>query len=200
MTQSDEELLNQARVGDKEALEILLLRHAPAVRAALAHEQPDNGETSLNDIMYVTYLEAFSHVTRFKRSASELPHWLTRIARWNLRDARAPSPTSPGEPTHDAASKNGSPPAWVTSLLRLAGHRTHDHVDHETQRNALIGELAPLPEDYTRALLHLDFDRKPIHELAHELECSHAGARLLYRRALRHLQRRFGSRLRPASA
>src|SRR5690606_26729835 len=64
---SDEQLVLQAVAGDERALCALLERHGPIVRDALqrAYHRRLKGEVELDDIMQVTYLEAFLRIGAF---------------------------------------------------------------------------------------------------------------------------------------
>lgn len=86
-----DELLTKAVIeGDRDAISALLQRHGPEVRAKLAGRIASAYQSvlSADDVMQVTYLEAFLRIGSFElhESASFVP-WLARIAENNLRDA-----------------------------------------------------------------------------------------------------------------
>src|SRR5437868_1238158 len=90
MHDADDELLSRAVRGDLPALNNLLRTHGPRVRAGLNGklERQWQSVLDLDDVMQVTYLEAFLRIDHFRsgQSAAFLT-WLRQIAENNLRDA-----------------------------------------------------------------------------------------------------------------
>lgn len=83
---ADDHLLRLAVSGDTEALGELLEHNAPQVRRELAVEARWLSKFDLDDVMQVTFLEAFLHIRRFdpdERGA--FGGWLLRIARSGRR-------------------------------------------------------------------------------------------------------------------
>ena len=68
MAQTDEELLVQAIRGDEEALSELLARHGLWIRSRLASKIPAHFQSVLSedDVLQVTYLDAFLNIVRFQ--------------------------------------------------------------------------------------------------------------------------------------
>src|SRR5262245_50784441 len=86
----ESELIVQAVAGDESALSDLLVRCGPIVRAHIAPLISNAWHSVLeaDDIMQVTYMEAFLRIGFFQsRGEGAFLAWLTSIARNNLRDA-----------------------------------------------------------------------------------------------------------------
>ena len=90
MDTSEGDLLSAATAGDEEALTRLLARYGPQVRKTIAAKIGNRWSSVLDadDVMQVTYLEAFLRIGYFSTSGTgSFNAWLARIARNNLLDA-----------------------------------------------------------------------------------------------------------------
>src|SRR5262245_23679710 len=88
MTAASEELLSKAVGGDTAALATLLERYGGDVRGRLQIEPKWSSLIDADDVMQVTYLEAFLQIRRFQpQGLPAFIGWLARIAENNLRDA-----------------------------------------------------------------------------------------------------------------
>ena len=87
MAKSDDELLDSAKGGDADALQLLLERHDGRVRDRLDIKPKWRTVVDRDDILQITYLEAFLQIACFKGDADVFGGWLDRIARNNLLDA-----------------------------------------------------------------------------------------------------------------
>jgi RNA polymerase sigma-70 factor, ECF subfamily len=90
MTTSDDALINRAIGGDEAALTALLRSKGPQIRAALAGRIAPCFQSVLSedDVMQVTYLEAFLGIGRAKPTSPEsFCAWLAKIAENNLLNA-----------------------------------------------------------------------------------------------------------------
>jgi len=81
-------LLARAASGDGDALSVLLKRYGPRVRRELSIGDQWRSVLEADDVMQVTYLEAFLRISSFTPTDSgTFLGWLRRIAQNNLRDA-----------------------------------------------------------------------------------------------------------------
>lgn len=87
MAKSDNELLDSAKGGDADALQLLLERYDARVRDRLDINPKWRTVIDRDDILQITYLEAFLQIACFKGDADVFGCWLDRIARNNLLDA-----------------------------------------------------------------------------------------------------------------
>jgi len=90
VTQSDDALLGRAVQGDRDALATLLESCGPQVRAAITGGISPVWRSMIDedDVMQVTYIEAFLQIAAFKPAGIQsFVAWLRRMADNNLRDA-----------------------------------------------------------------------------------------------------------------
>src|SRR5262245_55864311 len=84
----DAETFKLAATGDQDAVSQLLHAFGPQVRRGLSISPQWQATVDAEDVMQVTYVEAFMRYGQFKDSdADSLLAWLTRVAQNNLRDA-----------------------------------------------------------------------------------------------------------------
>lgn len=201
MTSGDDQLLPRAVAGDQAALAALLERHGAVVRATLqrSYHRRLKGEVDLDDVMQVTYLEAFLRIGAFTWPSSgggsgAFSAWLRRIAENNIRDAIRKS---------DAADRRRSPVGHAAmaaadscrglvelvadeqSPIRLAGRG-------ETER-LLEAALRELPPDYERVLRLYDLEGRTGPEVARVMGRSHGAIKMLVARARDRLGELLGS-------
>lgn len=201
MINSDEQLVLQAVAGDERALCALLERHGPIVRDALqrAYHRRLKGEVELDDIMQVTYLEAFLRIGAFiSTGPASFGAWLRRIAENNLRDAIRKS---------DAADRRRSPggvgaggaraanPDSCRGLVELvAGGDSPIHLAGRCETERLLeAALRQLPADYERVLRLYDLEGHNGPEVARLMGRSHGAVKMLMARARDRLGEVLGS-------
>ena len=110
MARTDEELLEAARNGDEEALEVLLARHEQRVfRFGL---RMCGNEEDARDVLQETLLAAFRGVRQFRGDA-QLSTWLFQVARSFCTKFRRRGAGEPArhEPLESAAARGVSVPA-----------------------------------------------------------------------------------------
>ncbi len=88
MSLADATLVNMATSGNVDALSELLNRHGPPLCRELSIGGQWQSVIDPDDVMQVTYVEAFLRIGHFEpRGVRSFPAWLRRIAQNNLRDA-----------------------------------------------------------------------------------------------------------------
>jgi RNA polymerase sigma-70 factor (ECF subfamily) len=90
MARNQRDSAHRVERGDLDTLSALLEEHGPALRRSLCKRlnHHPSSELEIEDVMQVTYLEAFLRFSHFVPQNSEsFTAWLRRIARNNLRDA-----------------------------------------------------------------------------------------------------------------
>lgn len=195
MEQSDGQLLQQARAGDKQALSELLLRHGPDIRAGLHINPKWRSMLEADDVMQITYFEAFEQISQFTGEAEAFGAWLRRIALNNLRDAidwlqrdKRPQPEN-----RIAAPRNGDTIAWLCAQLTGGGESpSHQAVSNEMRR-LLEAEIDRLPEDYANVLRWIFLEGKPVREVAQRMGKTRGAVHLLRIRAVSRLRQQMGS-------
>lgn len=177
-------LLTAAVAGDDEALSTLLERHGLAVRQGLSVAGKWNGILDADDVMQVTYLEAFLGIRKFKEgSPGSFERWLRRIAENNLLDAIR------GLERHHITTNRVRRPndsdSYADLLDELSGTATSPSQGAKRREIQQIVEdaLKKLPNEYERVLRLHELEGKPGPEVAAILGRSHGAVRMLLCRA-----------------
>lgn len=194
--------LRQAISGNHDALASLLARHGPPVCAALAINPKWQSVVSPEDVMQVTYLEAFLRISDFQISGA--PHtafaaWLRRIADNNLRDAvkeqqRAKRP----QPDMRVTGPNDRSYVELVELLArdAPGGTPSGQVAAREAAAAIEEELTRLPEDYEQVIRLYELRGLSIADTARELNRTEGSIKMLLARARDRLREGLGSRSR----
>lgn len=193
MSKSDEELLPLAVQGDGDALGELLMRFGPQVRGAVASEIGTVWASSLDadDVMQVSYLEAFLQIRNFKpHGIPSFVSWLKQIAQRNLQDAirgltRAKRP-DPRNQLRAAATEES-----VWNLFDLVGEHSSTPsraVRREEQKMVLEQCLRRLPPDYELVVRMYDLEEREIEAIAEHLKRTPGAVYMLRARALDRLK------------
>jgi RNA polymerase sigma factor (sigma-70 family) len=199
MPEADElQLCHAATAGDRDALTDLMGRFGPQVRRSLMGQAPPELQASLDldDVMQVTYLEAFLRIARFEaRGEGAFVAWLTRIAQNNLYDAlkelrRAKRPP----PERRAGGVNGFESSFA--LLERAGCVTSTPSRGAAAREvheSVLRAVSRLPHDYQRVVRLYDIDGRAVELVASELGRSVGAVYMLRARALDRLRELLGA-------
>ena len=188
MSDPDDELLGLAVRGNQDALGTLLQRHGPQVRRRLAGRiaAPWRSVLEEDDVMQVTYLEAFLRIGQFTPAGpGAFIAWLTRIAENNLRDAvkelgraKRPQPRKRvAQPTSEES---------LATLIEVVGVTTTTPSRQAARGEAagiLNSVLGSLPEDYEKVVRLYDLEGRPASEAAAQLGRSEGALYMLRARA-----------------
>ncbi len=184
---ADDALVVQASDGNTDALETLLRKVDGDVRQRLSIAPHHRRSLEIDDVMQVTYLEAFLRIRSFSGSTrAAFVSWMRRIAENNLRDAvraleRAKRPDARHRITQGAGGESTR-----TLLAAITGHgaspgtRAGVREDIEQLRDA----IARLPRRYRTVVEGLDLAERPVSDVAGELACSNGAVHMLRARAL----------------
>lgn len=162
------DLISAAIAGDVDALAALLRQHAPQLRSQLQIDRRWASVLDVDDILQVTFTEAFLRITSFvPRGPDAFLAWISRIADNNLRDAikglqrlKRPPP---------AAQARGGPGDSVVELfetLRVTSSTPSRALASREMVEALEQALALLPADYATAIRKYDLEGRSIDETA----------------------------------
>ena len=181
------DVFEKAASGDQEAIAQLLHVYGPLVRQALSISPLWQATVSADDVMQVTYLEAFLRFPQQKPfDAESVTAWLTRVAKNNLKDAikeldRAKRPnlrrrvrTLPDEDSYFAlaelvAATTGSAPT------RCASKRENQEL--------LEAAIQRLPSAYEQVVRMCDLAERPTRDVAEALGRSVAAVKMMRMRA-----------------
>jgi len=183
---ADDALLEQAVAGESEALAELLRRFGPLVRRELQIDPRWQSVVDADDVMQVTYLEAFLRIRRFEPDGmAAFLAWLRRIAENNLRDAaraleRAKRPP-PDRRVHMPSREESL--VGLVAQLGVTSTTPSRQVGLEETARALDAALDGLPEDYARAVRLYDPEGRSAEEVAELLGRSTGAMHMLRARA-----------------
>jgi RNA polymerase sigma-70 factor (subfamily 1) len=192
----EDEQVRAAVAGDGEALTALLHQYGPLVRQRLSISPVWRSALDPEDIMQVTYLEAFLRIRQLQTpTADAFVAWLTSIAQNNLRDTiralerqRRPSPRRQVTPA--AKGESGTS---LLSTLAGAGRTPSSFAARRESQQALQAALGRLPRCYAQVLRLYDLEGRSVAEVAATLGRSPAAVHLLRARAMDRLCELLGS-------
>jgi len=197
MSASESELLAQAGGGDIAALRTLLERHGPQARQRIEGKIGPQWRSVLSedDVMQVTYLEAFLHIGRFAgRDSPSFIAWLARIAENTMRNAikelgRKKRP-NPALRVHGMSRQE----SCAAFLEFLGGVSTPSaHVARQEADRLIEGALNQLPRDYRTVVELMDLKGEPVAETAAAMGRSTGAVHMLRSRAHERLRQVLGA-------
>jgi RNA polymerase sigma factor (sigma-70 family) len=198
MSDDDVKLLQRAVEGDVASLRKLLEQFGGEVRGRMAGRIEKKWQSVLDedDVMQVTYLEAFLHIDQLTaRDTASFLAWLTRIAENAIRDAvrglsRQKRPdsakrvvTSPGEDSY----------IGLLDCLGMTTTTPSRQVASKDATGILENAIQRLPEDYQKAVRLYDLEGRPISDVASTMGRSVGAIHMLRARAHDRLRQELGS-------
>jgi RNA polymerase sigma-70 factor (ECF subfamily) len=195
MCESMDELLSRAVGGDRAAMSALLERCGSAVRRDLSRaiDHKWRSVLDIDDVMQVTYLEAFLRIGQFTPHAKgTFDAWLRRIADNNLKDAikelgrqKRPQPDARIPPQQDDDPS--------LSRFELLDGTPGRHAIRKECCEILATALSQLPPDYQRVVRLYDLEGLPVGEVAAALGRSEGAVYMMRSRAHERLRVLLGS-------
>lgn len=188
------DLLERARLGDRDALAGLLKSCDQRLRAVVARRIPRRLQAllSVEDVLQHAYTEAICDIAGFRpeREGSFLA-WMTRLAVHNLLDAiRALDAEKRGGDRQRIVEIAGRDA--LDAAADLAGSITQTSPSRRARRveadETLQRALRRLPEDHRRVIQLYDLDGCAISEVSREMSRSPGAIHLLRFRAHRRLR------------
>ncbi|RMF72428.1 MAG: sigma-70 family RNA polymerase sigma factor [Planctomycetota bacterium] len=191
-------LIRAAVDGDGDALEALLEQFGPVAAHRIAAEIGAQWRSALDvdDIMQVTYLEAFLEVRTFEGGTSRsFAAWLMRIARNNLRDAIRGLEAAKRPHSHQRVKLPSSDDSYaaLAELVTSSGATPSRCVARDEARARLEAALDRLPADYANVLRMHDLQGRRMAEIARRMHRSRGGLYAMRARALQRLRDLLGS-------
>lgn len=183
-----EELMQKANGGDTAAMAEMLREVGPRVRARIEPKigRQWSGLVEVDDVMQVTYMEAFLQAGRVTvRDETTFAAWLTRIAENNLRDAarafdRARRPDPRKRVTGPA---NEDSYVGLVEVLGVTSSTPSRAAARQEAVRVMDGALSKLPADYAKIVRLYDLECRPIEEVAREMKRSSGACYMLRARA-----------------
>lgn len=197
MSPYEDELLQKAITGDTTALCELLERYGPEVRCKLRIAPAWRPMVSAEDVMQVTYLEAFLQIGRFAPGGKgALSAWLRRIAENNLRDAVKALERDKRPPVRKRVEVRCGEDSFVDLFETLGGTTTTPSrlASREEIKDALETAIQQLPEDYQTVIRLYDLGDLSAAEVACSIHRTKGAVYMLRARAHDRLRDIMGSR------
>jgi RNA polymerase sigma-70 factor, ECF subfamily len=197
----NEAITSRAIAGDSDALASLLEHLEDELRLRVRRELSGRHRAiiEVDDVMQVTYFEAFLHIERFVLNGPDsLLNWLTAIARNNIVDAVRESGRDKRLPTQKRIQPKSPEDSYVNLLLQLGGSQTTPSRSAARAEAKVLVEnaIAQLPEDYERVVRLSDLEERAAPEVARLMDRSAPAVRMLKARAHDCLAQILGTRSR----
>lgn len=193
---SEAELVARAVTGDEQALTQLLRIHGPRVRNQIAPTIHAKWGSTLDadDVMQITYLEAFLRIDRFQyQGPDSFGGWLAQVARNNLRDAiRELERLKRPQPEHRIVGDGMDTTFALLDELGCTTSTPSRHAASADVRRFVESALEGLPDDYATVVRMYDLEGKPVSEVASVLDRSEGAVFMLRARALDRLRETIG--------
>jgi RNA polymerase sigma-70 factor (ECF subfamily) len=190
-------LIARAVQGDRDALAQLLRTHGPRLRQHLRISQTWQDSLDVEDVLQVTYLEAFLRIRQLvTREPAAFARWLQTIAENNLRNAiKELGRSKRANPRRRVRSPM---PDESTALLLERVARTSMTasriVTNRESQEVLRQAIARLPRTYRTVVELCDLEGKSPAEVGRELGRSAGAVHMLRARAHHRLAEILGSR------
>lgn len=198
MADDGDKLLERAVGGDRAALAELLTRYGPMLRAELNIDRRWQTVLEPDDVLQVTYLEAFLHITSFAPNGlAGFYTWLKRIAENNLRDAiKGLERQKRPQPEQRVEVRTGENSAiQLLDLLGVTSATPSRQVAHGELIAAFEAAMQALPPDYATVVRMYDLESRSITDVAAAVKRSPGAVHMLRARA----HARLGELLGPGS-
>jgi len=189
MSAESPELLRQAAEGSTDALRELLVKHGQQVWGEIDRDIDAKWRAIIDadDVMQVTYLEAFLQLDRMTaRDAAGFVAWLRSIARNNLRDAIKEQGRQKRPPPAMRLQRAGGHDSSYVTLVEHLGETTTTpsrHVAADEAARHIEAALRRLPDDYAQVVRQYDLTGRSIDDVAKALNRSPGAVHMLRARA-----------------
>ena len=183
-----EDILRKASAGDAEAMAVLLREIGPRVRERIVPKigRQWSGLIEADDVMQVTYMEAFAQAGRVTvKDEGSFLAWLTRVAENNLRDAvRAFDRAKRPDPRKRVTGPvNDDSYVGLVEVLGVTTTTPSRAAARQEAVRILDQTLSKLPADYAKIVRLYDLECKPIEEVSREMGRSGGACYMLRARA-----------------
>ncbi len=190
-----EQTIARARAGDDDALSALLEQFGPRTRTALRISPVWVSHVDADDVMQVTYMEAFLRIGSFAGNREGVfSSWLSQLAQNNLRDAiRALDAEKRPSPRRRVDSSNDNSYANLCELVGVTTS-TPSRAASNAEIQQLVEEaLQRLPRDYSEVIRLLDLEGLSGPEVGKRMGRSRAAVYMLAGRAHDRLRELLGA-------
>ena len=188
MIVSEDTLTSAALNGDEDALDGLLCRHDAALRSRLAGKIAAKYRAAfdVDDVLQVTYLEAFLRIGQFRPTgAGSFLAWLSRIAEHNLQDAIRELDCAKRPPRNCQIDTRPDDESYFDLFTKLSGSITTASrcAARQEAKELLEAAIEKLPPDYRTAVRMYDLQGRSISQVSASLNRSAGAVHMLRARA-----------------
>lgn len=183
-----DDILQRANAGEKAAITELLRAVGPTVRSRIEPKIGNqwSGLIEADDVMQVSYLEAFLHAPNITiKDEVSFTAWLTRVAENNLRDAARAFDRAKRPDPRKRVTGPVNEDSYV-GLVEVLGVTTTTPSRAAARKEAVTimdRVLSKLPADYAKIVRLYDLECRPIEEVSRELGRSTGACYMLRARA-----------------
>ncbi|GAB4383204.1 MAG: sigma-70 family RNA polymerase sigma factor [Phycisphaerales bacterium] len=193
----ESQLVSRAVAGDEDALCELLRTFGPIVRDRVKNRIGQQWRSSVDedDVMQVTYLEAFLLINQFQtRGPGSFLAWLSHIAENNLRDAvRGLQAAKRPDPRRRVQPQGSDSFVALVEMLGCTDSTPSRHAARDESAELIKAALGTLPPDYERVVQLYDLEGLSAAEVAEKLGRSAGAIYMLRARAHERLREALGS-------
>ena len=198
VSQNEEDCLTRAIHGDDSALCELLRRLDADIRyhIAMTIGKRNRHIIEVEDVVQVTYLEAFLRIRRLQHSGEKaFRSWLWEVAGNNVRDALRAVDAGRRPPPNMRIARENPDDSYVDLLMQLGGtHSTPSKlVAREEARRIMNEAINRLPTDYATVVRLCDLEGNTAAQAGAVMRRSPAAVRMLRARAHERLANIVGS-------
>ncbi|MEM7313434.1 MAG: RNA polymerase sigma factor [Planctomycetota bacterium] len=192
------QLISLARSGDPSAIATLLEAHAEKVANRIRPQIGAQWQSmvQVDDVMQVTFLEAFLQFTKFTgEDERSLEAWLTRIAKNNLQDAirglQRDKRPPPSKRQHAAATED----TYISLVEQMGADTTtiSSKAARDEVQRLMDKALGQLPEDYATVVRLYDLQGISGPEVGAQMGRSRGAIHMLRSRAHTQLREILGA-------
>ncbi len=193
-----DDLVVQAKAGDREALRGLLAEHGPPLVSWIAREIPAECRSVLSaeDVLQQSYADVAWKIHSLKSATKKaFVAWLRKVAENNLNDAcKGLTRQKRGGRDSRRIDKVRSDGTYLTLLRILAGSGTSpsDGSVREEVKSRIHEAIDKLPRDQARVVTAMDLEGKSVGEVATELSRTPGAVHMLRARAYNRLREGLG--------
>ena len=161
---SDSQLVARVHKGDKQAFDLLVLKHQYKVHAIISRYIKDFDE--VNDVVQEAFIKAYRALENF-RGESAFYTWLYRIAVNTAKNYLVSRNRRP--PSFDVDATNSQ---YSEENIQLQDHDSPENILYKNELESVINDaVSELPEDLRTALMLREFEDLSYEQISDIMDC-----------------------------
>ena len=161
---SDSQLVARVQKGDKQAFDLLVLKHQYKVHAIISRYIKDFDE--VNDVVQEAFIKAYRALENF-RGESAFYTWLYRIAVNTAKNYLVSRNRRP--PSFDVDATNSQ---YSEENIQLQDHDSPENILYKNELESVINDaVSELPEDLRTALMLREFEDLSYEQISDIMDC-----------------------------